>query len=99
MFVALTVTDVRGYHVPLERQVFGRSFRMAIDRDVLELPDTVEDDLSKPADVILKPAFDMLWQADGWNLSCSSPTFTRLPQRVDGSAVDRLEAERRVVGW
>jgi len=63
MMVALTITNVRGYHMPLERSFVGRSFGIAMDRDVLMLPDTVVEDLGKPTDVILKPIMDIMWQA------------------------------------
>jgi hypothetical protein len=37
-----------------------------IDRDCLMTPDVVVDDLSAPADTVLKPLFDFLWNASGY---------------------------------
>jgi hypothetical protein len=61
----VTLMGVRGYVLsgmsgPL------RASHFAIDRDTLALPELFIEDLEAAPVVILKPAFDALWNAAGW---------------------------------
>jgi hypothetical protein len=50
----------------------GDSYRpeaVAFDRDPLVIPEIVVEDLSRPASEILRPLFDLLWNAGGWSRS------------------------------
>jgi hypothetical protein len=69
-FVLLTVLGVKGYVLTTDR---GDGWRCPhrIDRDALFLPDVLVDDFPQPADVILRPVFDSVWQAAGWARSPS----------------------------
>jgi hypothetical protein len=61
--LALSLLDVRD----LEMAVDVRRFESGhpIDRPDLIIPETVVDDLSQPADVLLKPHLDAIWNATG----------------------------------
>jgi hypothetical protein len=55
--------------VPTDRypeSVRGAGANVPFDRNVMLLPDLVVEDLNAPAEDILRPAFDALWQAGGW---------------------------------
>jgi hypothetical protein len=63
--VGISLIGVRGSKLfvdPQSQMVMGRP--NAIDRDVLELPEIVAEDLSAPPS--LKPAFDRVWNACGY---------------------------------
>lgn len=62
--VMLTLLGVRGFSIGDRPQWMGvRS--TTVDRDALLLPDVLVEDLKQPADVILRPVLDALWQAAG----------------------------------
>ena len=63
----VTITGVKGFRLDLGK---GRSYsnnsKRFIDRDVLQLPDVlIEDDDSTPGK-IMRPIFDAIWNAAGW---------------------------------
>lgn len=65
--VLLTITGMRGFQlvtsmVYRDHPLYGNCY---IDRDVLLLPDVVVQD-EQPADQILRPIFDAVWQSSGW---------------------------------
>ncbi len=68
MFIMLSLLGVRDYVMSV-RSSFGDS--IPIDRDSLILPDIIVEDFDRPPDRILRPVFDAIWQACGfegsWN--------------------------------
>lgn len=64
-FVALTLMGVKGFSLYVDPQ-FRTSAPVPIDRDPLIIPATLVEDFGVPADVMLKPAFDAVWNAAGY---------------------------------
>jgi hypothetical protein len=66
VLVAMSLTNVRGWAVAIEELpvvAFGNARR--IDRDVLMLPEILVEDLTAPVAPVLKPMFDLIWNACG----------------------------------
>lgn len=62
----LTLTRMKGVVIRVE----GSYVEMPpIDREILYLPETMIDDLSVEALTVLKPLFDMIWNAAGFEES------------------------------
>ncbi len=40
-----------------------------MDRDVVSPPEVMLSDLAAPADVVLQPVFDFVWNGGGWSAS------------------------------
>jgi hypothetical protein len=68
LFVMLSLVGIRGYK--MSTGVF-RDDGDSIDRDTLFLPDIIVEGYDVPAAKILRPAFDTLWQASGFERSPS----------------------------
>ena len=68
LFVFLTLTDITG--LILFRQRTGSVWREAVDytfdREPLLIPEVVVESFSGKPDHILRPTFDMVWQAAGY---------------------------------
>ncbi len=65
----LTLIGVNGYVTETQQGSMMRglgTIKGAIDRDILALPDMMIEDMARPADEILRPAFDIIWQACGF---------------------------------
>jgi hypothetical protein len=62
--VALTLTNTRGLRMGVDS--YGLDVGHSIDKDILILPETVIEDFSIPAGKILKPIFDLIWNASGY---------------------------------
>jgi hypothetical protein len=64
--VALTLTNVKGLEmgVSQERRGFHRSY--PIDTETLALPESEVQDFNTPPGQILKPLFDLVWNACGY---------------------------------
>lgn len=60
----MSLTGVKGARIPVEG--YFRDEYRSIDRDVLMLPECVIDDLQADAVKILKPMFDLVWNASGY---------------------------------
>lgn len=63
----LTITGVSGAKIPIENQ-FGDEMH-PIDRDILFLPECLIDDLGVDAAKVLRPIFDLVWNAAGFTRS------------------------------
>ena len=61
--VFLSLLNVRGFGVEAPNR-FASDFSL-IDRQHLLLPDLLVDNVSTPAELFLRPAFDLIWQACG----------------------------------
>ncbi|MBN2560399.1 MAG: ATP-binding protein [Phycisphaerae bacterium] len=78
IFGMLTLVGVQGYTISYEGRALLVPDLHPIDRDVLTLPDFVIDDFATPVDPLIKPAFDAVWQACGWEGSrCYDATGTK----------------------
>ncbi len=62
--VALTLTNTRGLRMGVDR--LGFEVGDPIDADTLILPETVVREFSTPVGKILKPMFDLVWNASGY---------------------------------
>lgn len=69
VYAYITFIGVEGYHMQISETFFRTSERDKIDRDVLILPEIVIEKLDIPIDKILKPIFDMIWNACGFEKS------------------------------
>lgn len=61
--LALSLLDVRGLEMAVDIRRFESGY--AIDRPDLIIPETLVEDLAQPADVLLKPHLDAIWNATG----------------------------------
>src|SRR5262249_22060093 len=60
----LSITGVKGASIPGDHD-FGDEYR-DIDRDSLLLPEFAIDDLGTDATALLRPVFDLVWNASGF---------------------------------
>ena len=69
---SLTITEVKGKKL-LDRDphFITNPENYTFDRDILELPDVLVDDMEANMEIILRPILDALWQAAGWPGSVS----------------------------
>ena len=67
--VALTLTKTRGLFMGTDSLRFGFDHGYPIESDTLILPETVVQDFSTPVSKILKPMFDLVWNACGLPMS------------------------------
>jgi hypothetical protein len=67
IIVALTLTNVRGLRMAVGREESEGG--VAIDRETLILPETSVEDWDTPPGKILKPMFDLVWNACGYPAS------------------------------
>lgn len=68
----LSITGVRGARIPTDDHFSDEN--RAIDRDVLLLPECVIDDLGVDSAAILRPMFDLVWNASGFTRSFNFDT-------------------------
>ncbi len=68
----LTITGVKGAKIRSDSD-FGDEYR-DIDRDTLLLPEFAIDDLGTDAAVLLRPVFDLVWNASGFARSSNFDT-------------------------
>jgi hypothetical protein len=66
-FVMLTLLGVKGYRLGVRNAWPNDTY--PVDRDALVVPEVVVEDASAEAHVVLKPAFDAIWQAGGFHES------------------------------
>src|SRR5262249_6804510 len=62
--VATSYLDVRDFEIAVNPRFFGSGY--SIDRDDLIVSETLVEDLTQPADVLLRPQLDALWNALGY---------------------------------
>jgi len=68
VFIMITLLNVKNYTMAVKPSY--RSYRLSpIDRDVLLLPEILVEEYGPDAVAILHPAFDVVWQAAGWERS------------------------------
>jgi hypothetical protein len=76
VIVGLCLTGIMGVQLRSSPDSF-RNEPVAFDRDPLVIPEIVVEDLSRPAHEILRPLFNLLWNAGGW---ASSPYYNAAGQ-------------------
>jgi hypothetical protein len=66
-FVFLTLVGVKGYSMSSTGVIFRG--RMPIEREVLNIPEIMVDKYDLPAAQVLRPLFDSVWNASGFERS------------------------------
>lgn len=66
IFCLVSLLGVRGFYTPTENIVGFGTPAPPIGRDVLLLPDVVFEDYRTQVSEVLRPVFDTLWQAVGY---------------------------------
>ncbi|MEM6692831.1 MAG: hypothetical protein AAF664_25610, partial [Planctomycetota bacterium] len=61
----ISLVGVKGARIPTSG--YFSDERRDIDRDVLLLPETIIDDLDRDALDVLRPSFDLVWNASGYS--------------------------------
>ncbi len=69
VFVFLTLIGVKDYFMAVDTSKYWPTRTYTIDRDVLITPEVVVESYEKDASNILKPCFDAIWNACGWQQS------------------------------
>lgn len=64
--VMLSLIGVKGYRLCRPDQVMGSVSDYQVDRDTLLLPEALMLSFDEPADKLLQPAFDAIWQCVGY---------------------------------
>ena len=72
VYIALSLLGVRGIRMSSGDSFFEDEQRYPIDREALLLPAIPVEDASQPAERIMRPALDMVWNACG---RVESPNF------------------------
>jgi hypothetical protein len=67
IFVLLTLLDVKGLYLGVDRNRFWMSEQLGIDRPDIVIPAVTVESVPCDSGMILRPVFDRLWQAAGWN--------------------------------
>jgi hypothetical protein len=66
VIVALTLTNVKGVQMGLDGVAVGFDIGQPINTETLVLPEAVVEDFSTSPDKILRPMFDLVWNACGY---------------------------------
>lgn len=74
VFAVLSLTGVLGYKLDLPDSILRqpRAGQLAIDRDTLRVPEILVEDFEQDVGVLMRPAFDAVWQAAGFQ---GSPNY------------------------
>jgi hypothetical protein len=79
MMMALTLTGVRDDKILANLDIVGPVREETFGRDIVTIPELVVQDPSEPADRLLKPLFDTMWNGGGWP---RSPFYTAAGERI-----------------
>ena len=71
LLIGLTLSGVKGCKV-LQGPYGSQELNAVFDRDVVSPPEVMLSDLTTPADVVLHPLFDFVWNGGGW---AGSPNY------------------------
>jgi hypothetical protein len=80
----LSFLGVKGYRLFSEWPFIVDPY--PFDRDALLLPEGVMESFDTPVDLLLKPAFDAMWQAAG-DEGCHRFKSGRWSDKTDGTAI------------
>ena len=65
--VMLSLVGVKGYRLCLPDRMIDSLSQYQVDRDTLLLPEGLMQSFEEPADKLLQPAFDAIWQCVGYD--------------------------------
>src|SRR5205807_5588457 len=65
LLIGLTLSGVKGWKVLRNAYDFN-DLDAVVGRDVVSPPEVLLSDLATPADVVLRPLFDFVWNGGGW---------------------------------
>lgn len=65
IFIALTITQAKGFYMGLDPRDYPGQTKYPIDQDILMIPECEITDLSIKPEEILKLSFDLIWNACG----------------------------------
>jgi hypothetical protein len=66
IFVVITLIAVKGFKMGIDTWTYDIEDQARIDRDILSLPEGLTEDFNASISQTLRPAFDALWQACGF---------------------------------
>ncbi len=66
IFIFLSLAGVEEYLIETEKRFILRGKHYHIDRDILNLPESVIDDFETNPEEVLRPMFDIIWNACGY---------------------------------
>lgn len=69
VFIMLALLGVKGYEMAVKRSRFWSVDSHPIDRDSLILPEVIVETFDCDAAEVLRPIFDVVWNAAGWSHS------------------------------
>jgi len=69
IFLMLSLIGVKGYKMAVRQGYRDRTIAHEIDRDALIIPEVLVNDFSTSGEVLLRPVFDVVWNAAGWSSS------------------------------
>ena len=80
----LTLTDVRNAEMFISEMQFVASFHnIKINKDILKIPELVIENFDIQVNKFLKPAFDMIWNACGYD---GSPNYNEEGERTQNNS-------------
>ena len=68
VFLFLTLIDVKDYRIPKDSKWWIREI-FPIDRDIVQIPEIIIEDYNFNPQQLLKPIFDSIWNACGFEMS------------------------------
>jgi len=69
VFVFLTLAGIKGFEMAVKSSMFLYNDRYPIDRDILVLPESLIESYDTDPKEILRPMFDLIWNACGFQRS------------------------------
>ena len=69
IFLFLTISGARGFKMAVKRELFWDDDSYPIDRDLLLLPESLIETYNVDPKEILRPIFDLVWNACGFERS------------------------------
>ena len=66
IFLMITLSGVLGYVLSVKASLRHRFNQVPIDRDQLNVPELLLEDLTKDSAEVLRPVFDAIWNAAAW---------------------------------
>jgi hypothetical protein len=69
VFVMVSLVGVKGWSILVSTPEFSGNKDVNIDRDALIVPEIMMESFGRKAEEVLRPAFDAVWRAGGWERS------------------------------
>lgn len=64
-FIMLTITGVKECRLYFGERLFIDDGTHSLNRDIMVIPEVIMEDFNTPIDVVIRPIFDLIWQAAG----------------------------------